>query len=412
MTTVLPRRTYLVLAVALTAPLLASALHGSWDHGLAAYKQGRYEEAIDVFQTYVSSSPEAPEGHYMLGLSLAGQRRFEQAIPALDRAVELAPGNAGYSLSLARALLEAGRASAALDALAGADPEAVPESIRESFNHRLAQAALASGRDRPAYEALERAVAADSSSKSLWLALANVAHRLAMPERRFSALAAVFELDPRDPQPAIKAVKTAIAVAQSEGIDADRKIEWYRRASRVGRALAASFPTADNLMLAGGAEMGGHQYEGAVERFEKPLASGADDRRLRFSLGGSCLPLGRYQEAVGHLQAALDRPGDEISAPVIHAARGLAFRHLEDFDRAAEAYRLAGDVDQATEMAGYAENRRAWAAAKADCVRQRDQIAELRADSEGLEDSAEWQDLEREFSQILTACEPYFKDQG
>ncbi len=66
---------------------------------------------------------------------------------------------------------------------------------------QLAKAATAGSRNAEARAAVEKALAADSTSKGLWLALANVSKRLDRPEERFTALARAFEIDPADAEP-------------------------------------------------------------------------------------------------------------------------------------------------------------------------------------------------------------------
>ncbi len=396
----------------LTMIFLALPSFANWDEGVAAFQAGQYEEAAEVFRTVVSRSPEAPQGHYMLGLSLQRQKRLAEAEAALAKAVELGASEVKYTLSLAQLRIQVKRPDAALASLAAVETSAVPATMKKTFYQLLAKAADGSRRNAEALAGLERVLKVDPTSKTLWLAAANVAQRLGRSDRRFVCLTEAFKIDPADPKPGVRAVQAAISIAQAEAPDSEGKKEWYRKASGVGRTLVAAFPTPENLTLVGGAEMGAHEYEAAAASFERVFVSGGDDRLLHYYLGRSYVPLGRYEDALSHLQLALDRPGDSELTPSIHAARGLALRHLEDFDRAAQAFHAAGDVEQAKEMSGYAANRREWAAAKADCAEKRTQIAGLKEDSAGLEDSPEWTELEREFSEVLAACEVYFQDQG
>ena len=398
------------LTIALTASLLAAPLFASWDKGVAAYRAGRYDEATAAFRQLASRSPEAPDVYFMLGRSQCGQKRLGEAIVSLAKAVELGPTQASYRLALAQTQLKAGQPGEALNTLAKLEPKAIPGPMREAFNGVLAHIATATDRAREAYSLLDRALAADPKSKSLWVAQAKVADRLDQPAKRFTAVSQAFAIDTRDSELGLLAVHVAMGLAQNVDRSADEKRAWYGKAARVGRQLAAASPTPENLKLAGGAEMGAQEYEAAAESFEKALASGADDLRLHYDLGRSYTAAGRYDDALQHLQEALDKSPEAELAADIHAARGLVYRHLEELEHAAEAFRLAGDDEQAAEMTKYAENRREWKAAKADCVKKRTQIAELRQDSEDLKESAEWQELDREFTEVLVACEPYFLD--
>ena len=61
-------------------------------------------------------------------------------------------------------------------------------------------------------------------------------------------------------------------------------------------------------------------------------------------------------------------------------------------------------------MAGYAENRREWAQAKAECERRRVQIEKMRRDPGLLKDTPEWDELERQMNEILAGCAPYLHE--
>ncbi len=403
------RRNPIVLACSLMIFLGATTLHASWDDGVSAFKAGRYDEAAAAFLSYVDSRPEVPAGHYMLGQALLRQQRFDDALEPLGEAVALGSGESRYVLALAQAQIKAGKAEAGLDTLVAADPGSVPDAMRPDFNQLLVQAAIASDRGEVALAGLEKAVAADPAERNFHVALAQVAGRHGEPERAFDALAAAYDLDPRDAEAGRGAVRKAMDIAYEEDQDKERKLDWYRKGAELAGKLATTSPTPENQKLAGEAAMGAKDYEGAAARLGQALAAGIDDRRLRYYLGRSHLALGNDEQALVNLQAALEREGDELVSE-IHTARASALRNLERFDDAAEAYGKAGRAGKASEMADYAEHRREWAAKTADCVEKRAQITVLLEDDQGLKDSPEWKDLEQQATEILAACEPYLKE--
>lgn len=75
------------------------AEHARMQDGIAAYKQEDYPRAIERFST-VSGA----EGQYNLGNALAKARRYDDAIAAYDRALELQPGmkDAAFNRNLVR----------------------------------------------------------------------------------------------------------------------------------------------------------------------------------------------------------------------------------------------------------------------------------------------------------------------
>ncbi len=396
------------LACSLMA-LLATPLLATWDDGVSAFRAGRYGDAVTVFQSYVASNSNAPEGHYMLGLSLLRQKKLAAAIGPLSDALSLSEDDARYRMTLAQALLKAGKAGEALDVVAAQDPAAVTDSARAGFHQLLAKAASSSGRDADAYASLEKALAVDPGARVLWLARANLANRLERPEDAFEALSTAFELDPSDPEPARSAVQTALAAAQSEA-DADARRQWYVQGTSVAARLAPAFPTPENLRLAGGASMGAGDYEGATAFFEQTLATGDQDPMLHYDLGRCRQALGQDETALGHLDAALERSPDAALVTSIHAGRARALRGLEEFTDAAAAYRLAGDADSAAEMEHYAQNRLEWAEAKADCVKKRSGLENLLAETADIKHTREYKQAEQDLAAIVTACEPFFSE--
>ena len=397
-----------LLACSLMA-LIATPLLASWEDGVAAFRAGRYADAAAVFQTFVSSSPNAPEGHYMLGMSLLRQKRLTEALGSLGEALTLGSGDIRYRMSFAQAQLKAGKSADAFDTLNAQDPATVAESARASFSQLLAKAAVSSGRGVEALASLDKALAVDKGSKALWLARANLAGRLDRPQEAFSALTTAFRLDPSDPQPGKSAVHSALAIAQDPAIG-ERKLEWYVKAAGVAERLAGAFPTPENLRLAGSANMGAREYEGAVGFLEKLLVSSGQDPLLHYDLGRCRQALGQHREALDDFAAALDRSPDAELTDQVHLKRGAALRALEDFTGAAAAFRLAGDTGTAAEMDGYAQNRLEWAKAKAECVNKRATLQQLLRESKDLEHTPEYRQLKEDLAAINTACSDFFTE--
>ncbi len=403
-------RVHALFACSLTA-LLATPLLAAWDDGVAAFRAGRYEDAAAVFQSYVSSSPQAPEGHYMLGLSLLHQKRVVDALGPLDEALTRGEGAVRYRLALSQALLQAGKPVAALDKLAAQDPSLVADSERVGFNQLLAKAASSSGRDDSAFDCLEKALAADRSSKVLWLARANLAGRLDRAEDAYSALVTAFEIDPSDPEPGRGAAHAALAIAQSAP-DEGRRLERYGKSAEVSDRVAGAFPTPEHRRLAGSANMGARQYEKAIGYFDEVLAANSRDPMLHYDLGRCHQALGRSQEALTHLAAALEQAPDEQLTAAVQRVRAKALRAQEDFAGAARAYRLAGAAEDAAAMEHFVQNRLEWDQAKADCAEKQTRLEQLLADSGDIQHTREYKEVQQDLATIKAACEPYFNEQG
>jgi tetratricopeptide (TPR) repeat protein len=98
--------------------------------GIVYRAQGRYEEAIAAYQRAIELDPEDAAPHNGLGIVYRAQGRHEEAIAAYQRAIALDPEDADYHNNLGIAYQHAGRYEEAIAAYQRAielDPEyAVP----------------------------------------------------------------------------------------------------------------------------------------------------------------------------------------------------------------------------------------------------------------------------------------------
>jgi tetratricopeptide (TPR) repeat protein len=71
------------------APLEFRSLFAS---GMALYGLGRHEEALQRFRSYLGIRPNSHEAHYNIGAILSRQGKPREAIPHLEKVLELKPG--------------------------------------------------------------------------------------------------------------------------------------------------------------------------------------------------------------------------------------------------------------------------------------------------------------------------------
>jgi tetratricopeptide (TPR) repeat protein len=83
----------------------------------AAFREGRYDEAVVLFTSYVEGKPDNAWGHYMRGLSAWKAGDYATAETAYDAALERDPQHLKSMLGLARVLIETNRAADALEEL-------------------------------------------------------------------------------------------------------------------------------------------------------------------------------------------------------------------------------------------------------------------------------------------------------
>jgi Tfp pilus assembly protein PilF len=90
-------------------------------------REGRAAEAERAFRESLRDDPKHPEVHDGLGASLLMQGRNKEALPHLDRAVELAPERAGFRINRGLALLELSRYAEAEEDFRVAEASSLPD---------------------------------------------------------------------------------------------------------------------------------------------------------------------------------------------------------------------------------------------------------------------------------------------
>ncbi len=94
-----------------------SALGQQYEAAQRALTDGNYPEAQRAFEQLAQAHPEIAEIHANLGLIYFQERKFEEAVPELRRALKLKPALANSATILAMSLSELGRYSEALPGL-------------------------------------------------------------------------------------------------------------------------------------------------------------------------------------------------------------------------------------------------------------------------------------------------------
>lgn len=80
----------------------------TYEEAEEAFRSGSYREAVVRFESYVTSHPDNPWGHYMLGMSAWKGGNTEKAIEAFETALERDPDHLKSLVNLSRVRLEAG----------------------------------------------------------------------------------------------------------------------------------------------------------------------------------------------------------------------------------------------------------------------------------------------------------------
>lgn len=396
-----------LLFLVLAAPAAAA---GSWEEAMTAYQEQRWDDAIAGFEAGLEADPDEPRWHYMLGLSLLSAGRPGAAAARLERALELAGGAAAYALPLARAQLEAGDPERALATLGRHRPQKGDGGMVDKWVVLVGEAADAAD---PAAGGplLREAVALRPASADLHLALGRAHSVAGDPSAAFEAYARAFELA-GGTEAGLRAIGSAFTAAEAAGdgvTGEDAEDAWYRRAAEVAGRLSVEGAPPRTLLLAGDALLLGGRPAEAERRFEAAVAADPESAAARYQLARSRLALDDPGAALERLAEALERAPDPALERRVQAARGRALHELERYEAAAEAYRRAGDERRAAleeEAAAAAEHNAQVERESAECREEWARIDRLRAENRHLEDTAVWEEIDRQAARLEARCGP------
>jgi Flp pilus assembly protein TadD len=166
--------------------------------GVAALRQGRFDDAVVDLQAAVAAAPSSSEARRLLGVALASAGRVDASVKWLAEAIRLAPGDERAHVAVGRVLMEAGRIEEAERALL-ATLQLMPASGRARW--ALADLYESTGRRTDAIEQLEQAAALTmiAGKTALLWRLVNLAHQVLDEERFISVLARRTRLMRNDP---------------------------------------------------------------------------------------------------------------------------------------------------------------------------------------------------------------------
>ncbi len=161
--------------------------------GDALYKQGRYEEALDVTRIAIERRPEHFQAHFNLGATLDALGRFEEAETHLRRAIALDPQAQDAYLNLSKALYEQGRYAEALEATRVAI-EQDPDFFEAHFN--LGAILNKLGRFEEAETYLRRAIALNPQDVDALFSLGAALYKQGRYAEALEATRVAIEQDP------------------------------------------------------------------------------------------------------------------------------------------------------------------------------------------------------------------------
>jgi eukaryotic-like serine/threonine-protein kinase len=293
--------------------------------------------ALAAYRKEVDLNPRRAAGRAYLGIFLLAQGQKEEAVKALRQAVELAPGNVSYRLSLAEALSKAGRPAESVVeaslALRRAEQWPATEARAELLawaHHRLGVALSAVGELEQAEDHLRQAIRLRDGHPAYHEDLGIVLWKRGKTEEAIGAYAEAARLGPDWAR-----VRNRLGNAYYNLGRYDEAADAYREAlDRRGDSAVFAFNLA-------GAEMGRGRFGPAEEAARQAVALKGDYAGARLRLGVLLLRRGQAAEAETHLRRAVALAPKDAE---VHSWLGEALRRQGKKADALEEARQAASL--------------------------------------------------------------------
>lgn len=300
------------------------ALHPTLAEAASAFQRGELDRARQLAESTAADGALAAEAEHLLGLIHCRTGDFQSGVAHLRRASEAEPGNSGYRLMLARALIDSGQAADAL-ALAGDEPPGSAAGL--AFAHVRAEAATELGDWAAAADSWQAIAAARPGDWRAWSNLGKARAALHSWPEAAEAMQRATQLSPGEAGLRRDLATALAALGRFE--DSGEQLD-------AARALEPANPET-HLALAGILRQLGRDEE-ALAEIEEAERCGADSVEVLLGRGRSLVNLTRFAEAertyrraielspanaaaIGELGILLERTGriDELR-PLVEAA--------------------------------------------------------------------------------------------
>ncbi len=335
------RRSPIIATLAILALGSAGAVSAGWDQGVAAFQAKNYTQAAIEFQEVVEQQPDLYQGHYMLGQSLAAQKKMQDALPHLRKAYDLNPNDVGVQMVLGKAYTDSRRYADAVSVLGKMDASKLPTKNRVVLHQMLAKAYEKTGDERRMRGALSSAADADPSNADLRYTYGAAAFNAGDVDGAIAALGKAVQLDPGD----VKKQKTYAQALLRKGRTSSgaTKADAYKKASAALGKVVAKDDSYDNLIMLAGAQLGAKEYDGTLKTVERAAAKNSNEWLPQYYMGQAYTQKEQFRSAEEKLKEALTKASKNDDKVTIYGQLGYVYEKQKRYDNAIAAYNSAGD---------------------------------------------------------------------
>ena len=330
-----------VSALALFACIASLPVRADEKEALAAYKAGRYLDAVAEIQAVVDQSPGYDWGYFLLGHCMLKMRRVGEAELQFRRALRLDPARAEYYQGLALAFAASGNWPLMIRAT---DEGLIRVQDPRTRYALFALRGYASGALRRWNDAVRDLEAAQRIRSEPWLLVFLGKARFATGSYAAAVvpLRQALQIAPDDPVPLRLLAECYLRLAADEN-DAVRKRFDYLQSLTYAQRLASLTPDdLDAVHLVGRAALGAGRLDQAANIFRHVLSINPRQCYALANLGRTYMATARWAEAEAYLRNA------SACAPrmtTVFESLGELYLELGRPQEAAEAFRRVEEIE-------------------------------------------------------------------
>ena len=353
-----------LITVAITTGLflsLTGIATAGWDEGVAAFKAGRWDEAIRQLQPVVDEREKAGQkwagGHFVLGQALLKANRNSEAVAQLDKAYRIDGNNVGIRLRLGEAYAAQGKYGSAISFLGRINAASLPKEMQAFLGQLLGVSYLKTNDPVRAQEELARAARAARGSKSeagIQYQLGTTAYNNGDTNTAVTALARATSLASGD-MDMQDAYSKALIKQGRETKNSTAKRAAYQKAASAASKVVSANPSYDNSMRMGEAQLGAEMFDQAIATFQSSAAKNTADWLPHYYIGQAYTAKQQYRSAEQALQQALDKANATNDKNRTWGQLAYVFEKQKKYRDAQDAYARAGNSSAAARARDNAE---------------------------------------------------------
>ncbi len=315
-------------ATSQAVPTDASPKEDWLNKGNELYDLKRYEEALEAYNRAIQLAPNDALAYHNKGYALDDLKRYEEALEAYTRAIELDPNDAVTYYNKGYTLRNLKRYEEALEAYTRA-LELDPNDAVTYYHKGTALRNLK--RSKEALDAYARAIELDPTYARAYTGKGIALDDLKRSEEALVAYTRALELNPHD----------AVAY-QGKGMTLrnlkhyEEALEAYNRAIQLDSTYVAAYNGKSIALYLL------KRHEEALEVHNRAIEMKPNDADIYINKGNMLKNLKRYEEALKAYKRAIElNPSDAVA----YYQRGIALRRLKRYDEALKAYNRAIELN-------------------------------------------------------------------